>query len=219
MRSLVLSLALAFTAVTLSAQDWRGELEMVDSDLRSEHYAHARKWSIKLINSMCDRLGTGPDSMYTLATTVAYRAMAEKGLGKDAEADWYWHTALAMYPKLAKKDWKPYGEVGEWLSSHSDDLKPAESNDARPVAIKKIEPKCPLGAIEGGYYQPVTISAIIDADGNARIPRLISSTAAPTLIYAAMEALKQWQFQPASIDGAAVPMKYEVTVNFEPPRQ
>ena len=115
MRSLALSLVLALSAVTLSAQDWRGQLKMVDNDLRSERYAHARKWSIKLINSMCDHLGTGLDSMYTLATTVAYRAIAEKGLGRDAEADWYWHTALAMYPKLAKNDWKPYGEVGEWL--------------------------------------------------------------------------------------------------------
>ena len=89
MRRLLAVLVLAFAAAAASAQDWAGELKMIDNDLRTEHYAHARKWSIKMINSMCDHLGTGPDSMYTLALTTAYRAMAEAGLKKMDDADWY----------------------------------------------------------------------------------------------------------------------------------
>jgi hypothetical protein len=207
MRCLQLALAILVTAATVSAQDWRGELKMVDSDLRTEHYTHARKWSIKLINSMCDHLGTGQDAMYTLALTVAYRAMAEAGLQKLDEAHWYWHVALALYPKLAQNDWSTYGEVGKWVASQkeSDDLHIAEL------------PDCPLSAIVGAYYQPVTIAAIIDGDGSARCPRLISSTVAPTLIYAAFESLKQWQFQPGMVDGKPVPTSYQVTVNFKPP--
>lgn len=182
---------------------------MVDKDLRMGHYAHARKWSIKLINSMCDHLGTGADASYTLGLTVAYRALAEAGLQKTSEADWYWHVATSLYPDVAKRDWSAYGKIGEWATNHSDDLEISDSAVAIPV--KKTEPKCPLSAIQGAYYQPIRVGAVIDSEGNARYPTLVSQTNAPTLAYAAFEALHQWQFQ------AAAPVKYEVTVDFKPP--
>ena len=40
-----------------------------------------------------------------------------------------------------------------------------------------------------------------------------------TLVYAATEALKQWQFEPASVNGTAVATSYDVTIHFAPPRQ
>ena len=210
MKPLSLAFAIALAATTLAAQDWRGELKMVENDLRTEHYAHARKWSIKLINSMTDHLGTGPDAMYTLATAVAYRAMAEEGLQKSDEAQWYWHVATSLYPQMADKDWRSLGEVGEWFNAQKSADK--EAGDLPPaIAVKRTEPKCPLSAIQGAYYQPVTVGAVID-DGTARHPRLVSQTNAPTLIYAAFGALKQWEFEPANA-------RYQVTINFEPPAQ
>ncbi|HYS54158.1 MAG TPA: hypothetical protein VER58_10390 [Thermoanaerobaculia bacterium] len=204
-----LLLVFALTATTLSAQDWRGQLEMVENDLRTHHYGHARKWSIKLINSMTDHLGTGPDATYTLALTVAYRAMAEQGLKKPEEADWYWHVATNLYPKLADTDFTSLGEVGEWFAAKKRiDKIPGDLPSA--IVVRRIEPKCPLSAIQGAYYQPVTIGALI-SDGVARAPRLVSPSAAPTLVYAAFESLKQWQFEGSG--------KYEVTVNFAPPAQ
>ena len=210
MRSLFLALTVAIITTSLFAQNWRDELNMVDKDLRKQHYGHARKWSIKAINSMCDHLGTGRDAMYTLAIAVADRSMAEAGLKEFDDAHWYWHVALALYPKLAENDWKQYGEVGEWFATQKDDpaveLPPA-------VAIKKNEPKCPLSAVQGGYYQPVVVGAMIKDDGTPQCPRLVSPTAAPTLAYAAFESLKQFQFQ------AGTPAKYELTVDFKPPAQ
>jgi hypothetical protein len=41
----------------------------------------------------------------------------------------------------------------------------------------------------------------------------VKQTEAPTLAYAAFEALKKWEFQ------TAAPAKYEVTVDFKPPAQ
>jgi len=204
-----LFLVFALTATTLSAQDWRGQLKMVESDLRTEHYGHARKWSIKLINSMTDHLGTGPDATYTLALTVAYRAMAEQGLQKPEEADWYWHVATNLYPRLADNDFSNFGEVGAWFSAKKTVEKIADDLPA-VVPIKKSEPKCPLSAVQGAYYQPVTVGAVI-TDGVARYPRLVAPSTAPTLVYAAFESLKQWQFEGSG--------KYEVTMNFAPPAQ
>ena len=211
-RTLLLAVAIALLASTASAQDWRAQLKMVDQDLRTAHYAHARKWSIKLINSMSEHLGTGPNASYTMGLTVAYRALAEAGLQKKEDADWYWHVATALYPDIAKRDWTAYGAPGHWAANHTDgDFEISDAAVALPV--KKTEPKCPLSAIQGGYYQPVRVGAIIDGDGFAKWPTLVTSTNAPTLAYAAFEALKQWQFQ------AAAPVKYEVTVDFQPPAQ
>jgi hypothetical protein len=211
-RKATLALGMMLFATSAFAQDWAGLLKMVERDLRSENYRHARKWSIKLINSMSDNLGIGTDANYTMAVTVAYRAMAEAGLGKEDEADWYWHVATAMYPKLAEKDWSHLGTIGQWPSKYTAHLQPAEPDGAMAVAVRKRQPKCPRSAIQGAYYQPIKVGAVIDEEGNARCPSLVEPTEAPTLAYAAFEALKRWQFEKTQ------PSKYEVTVNFNPPR-
>jgi hypothetical protein len=209
-RKVALALGMMLFASSAVAQDWAGLLKMVERDLRSENYRHARKWSIKLINSMSDHLGTGTNANFTMATTVAYRAMAEAGLGKEDEADWYWHVATAMYPKLAEKDWSVLGTIGQWPSKYSAHVKPSDDG-ATAVAVRRHEPKCPLSAIQGAYYRPIRVGAVIDAEGNARCPSLVEPTEAPTLAYAAFEALKRWQFEKTQ------PARYEVTVNFNPP--
>ena len=197
------------------AQDWRGLLKETDRDLRRERYAEARKLSIKLINSMMDNLNSGKGQTYTLALTVAYRAVAEAGLQKYDEADWYWHVARALYPKF---DVTPYGEAGAWLAART--VCKYESTDApppeiqQPVCLNRREPKYPLGAVVGNVAQPITVRVLIDRDGTVRHPSLVTPTAAPTLVYAATEAVKKWQFQPASVDGQAIPMEFELTVNF-----
>ncbi|HEX9502658.1 MAG TPA: hypothetical protein VGA10_13485, partial [Thermoanaerobaculia bacterium] len=117
MKPLSLALAIALSATILAAQNWRDELKMVENDLHSQHYGHARKWSIKAINSMCDHIGTGRGASYTLALAVAYRAMAEQGLQKPEDAHWYWHVATDLYPPLADQDWSAFGEVGDWFSA------------------------------------------------------------------------------------------------------
>ena len=62
-------------------------------------------------------------------------------------------------------------------------------------------------------FIPVTVGAIVDADGRLHSPRLVSATNAPTLVYAAFESLKDFSFGPGD-----APSKYQVTVNFKPPK-
>ncbi len=212
------AIVLFFLATSTYAQDWKGMLEQTDRDLRAERYAQARKTSIKLINSMMDNLNHGNRAMYTLALTVAYRAVAEAGLQKYDEADWYWHVARSLYPKF---NVDPYGEAGVWLKEHSDEQ--VETTDAapnaiqQPVCLNRRDPKYPLGAVVGSIAAPIVVKVVIDKDGSVRHPRLVNTTAAPTLVYAATEAVKKWQFQPASVDGKACPMDFQLTVNFQVP--
>jgi TonB family protein len=217
MLSSVFVLAL-LAATPACAQDWKGLLGQTDRDLRAGRYHEARKTSIKLINSMMDNLNHGNPATYTLALTVAYRAVAEAGLRKYDEADWYWHVARALYPNF---NVEPYGEAGAWLREHSDekvDTTGASLADIRqPVCLNRRNPKYPLGAVAGSIAEPIMVRVIIDKDGAVRHPRLLNPTAAPTLVYAATEAMKKWQFQPASVDGKACAMDFELTVNFQMP--
>jgi TonB family protein len=222
---LLLALSLLLLTTSAFAQDWRGLLASTADDLQAQHYARARHTSIKLINSMMDTLNSGQAAGYTMGLTVAYRAIAEAGLGNYEEADWYRHVALAMSPQVASLDLRQFGEAGSWLaqretdapmaSASSDDAPVTVSNRQDPVCTRKRMPKYPLGAVLGRVGEPVTVHVLIDTDGTVRHPTVVTPSLAPTLIYAATEAVKQWQFQPAMIDGRPCPMEFDLTVNFQ----
>ncbi len=58
----------------------------------------------------------------------------------------------------------------------------------------------------------VTVDALIDANGRVTTMKVVSG---PSLLQqAAMDALKQWKYQPAMLDGKAVPMHLSVTIQF-----
>jgi periplasmic protein TonB len=58
----------------------------------------------------------------------------------------------------------------------------------------------------------VLIDALIDPAGHVTVMNVVSG---PTLLHqAAMDALKQWKYQPASLDGKPVPMRLTVTIRF-----
>ena len=221
--------ALLLISTSAFAQNWRGLLESTADDLQAQRYARARRTSIKLVNSMMDNLNTGQSASYTMALTVTYRALAEAGLGNYEEADWYRHVALAMSPHVAQLDMNQFGGAGAWFAAReSDPLPPSmasSSSDDAPVTVAaprqdpvctyKKMPKYPLGAVLGKVSAPVIVHVLIDSDGNVRHPAVITQSLAPTLVYAATEAVKQWQFQPAMIDGKASPMEFDLTVNFQ----
>lgn len=217
-----LAISLFLVATGALAQDWRGLLQSTRDDLEAQRYARARKTSIKLTNSMMDNLATGPDAAYTLALTVTYRAVAEAGLGNYDEADWYRHVALSMDSRVAQMDLTPFGEAGKWVAAKEPDPDGDDEPDAvrvsnlqDPVCTHKKLPRYPLGAVLGKVSEPVTVHVLIDKDGTVRHPAIMNPTLAPTLIYAATEAVKNWEFQPAMADGKACPMPFDLTVNFQ----
>jgi periplasmic protein TonB len=58
----------------------------------------------------------------------------------------------------------------------------------------------------------VKIDALIDANGHVTSTKVISG---PTLLHqAAVDALRKWKYQPATLDGEPVPMHLTVTLQF-----
>ena len=58
----------------------------------------------------------------------------------------------------------------------------------------------------------VRIDALVDENGKVSLMKVVSG---PTLLQqAAMDAIRQWKYQPATLDGKAVPMHLTVTLQF-----
>lgn len=78
--------------------------------------------------------------------------------------------------------------------------------------ISSVQPTYPALAKTQHISGSVTIDALIDASGRVTTMKVISG---PTLLQeAAKDALKQWKYQPANLDGKAVPMHVTVTIQF-----
>jgi TonB family protein len=78
--------------------------------------------------------------------------------------------------------------------------------------ISKVSPVYPALAKNQHVSGNVLVDALIDANGKVTTMKVVSG---PTLLHqAAMDALRQWKYQPATLDGKAVPMHLTVTLQF-----
>jgi protein TonB len=78
--------------------------------------------------------------------------------------------------------------------------------------ISSVPPAYPALARTQHVAGDVRIDALIDATGRVTTMKVV---AVPTLLQqAAMDALRQWKYQPATLDGKAVPMHLTVTLQF-----
>ena len=97
---------------------------------------------------------------------------------------------------------------------------PAAPDVALPVGgdvkqaklISTVRPTYPALARNQHVSGDVRVDALIDANGRVTTMKVVSG---PTLLHqAAMDALRQWKYQPASLDGKPVPMHLTVTIQF-----
>jgi TonB family protein len=78
--------------------------------------------------------------------------------------------------------------------------------------IGSVAPVYPMLAKNQHVSGDVRVDALIDANGRVTTMKVISG---PTLLQqAAMDALRQWRYQPAALDGKPVPMHLTVTLQF-----
>ena len=100
------------------------------------------------------------------------------------------------------------------------EFKPRQEGDAlrvggnikAPRKIKDVKPVYPPAAREAGINGVVIIEVKIGTDGRVEEGHVLKSI--PLLDEAALDAVKQWQFEPTLLNGAPVPIMMTVTVNF-----
>lgn len=81
-----------------------------------------------------------------------------------------------------------------------------------PVRIKEVPPIYPAIAKSAQVQGDVVIEATIDEGGKVADARVVKSV--PMLDQAALDAVKQWQYQPSLLNGVPTPVVMTVTVKF-----
>jgi TonB family protein len=85
-------------------------------------------------------------------------------------------------------------------------------NIQAPRKIKDARPVYPPDAREARVQGVVILEIIVDVDGTVKDPVVLRSI--PLLDQAALDTVRQWQYEPVMLNGVAVPVKMTVTVNF-----
>ena len=80
---------------------------------------------------------------------------------------------------------------------------------------RKVQPIYPAEARSMRLQGPVVLQAVIDEVGKVRNLRTVSGDS--VLARAAMDAVRQWRYQPYRLNGQPVEMPTEITVNFTLP--
>jgi len=83
-----------------------------------------------------------------------------------------------------------------------------------PVIVHRVEPDYPTLAVRMGLQGPVIVRCIIDRRGTVREITVLRSPH-EVLSTAAVEAIRQWQFQPGTLSGRPVDVIFNLTVIFD----
>jgi TonB family protein len=81
-----------------------------------------------------------------------------------------------------------------------------------PTVTRKVDPQHPIVAMQARVSGTVVLEVLVDERGNVADARVARSI--PLLDQAALDAVKQWQFRPATLKGEAVPVIVQVEMNF-----
>jgi TonB family protein len=81
-----------------------------------------------------------------------------------------------------------------------------------PTLIKRVDPVYPEAARKAGIQGIVLLEATTDEQGNVAAVRVLKSI--PELDQAAIDALKQWKYEPVIIEGKPKGVAFTVTINF-----
>lgn len=86
------------------------------------------------------------------------------------------------------------------------------SNMLEGSLIRRVQPVYPGPARIARVQGPVVLAAIISKDGTMQHVQLISGH--PMLVPAAIEAVRQWRYKPYILNGEAIEVETQITVNF-----
>jgi protein TonB len=80
--------------------------------------------------------------------------------------------------------------------------------------VHQTKPVYPAGAQAAGIEGTVLLKAVISIQGNLLGLVVLNTSVDPELAQAAMDAAKQWQYEPTLLNGVPVEVVTTITVNF-----
>ena len=218
-------------------ENWWERLQAADAQLQQGKWKKGQRKVESVFDDMEKKLIASEHTDMILGTASYLRALAHAGMGKIRDARWDYDTAVHLRPELDEADLAPYGKAGEALAAWRD-MKPeiqlsamipfpmsAKATDAsangregltKPRKIRAPRPEFPFAQRVGCNEGLVVLSGIIDTGGFVKLPKVLQA-ANPMLAFAALEAVREWRFDPATLDGKWVNVAYNLSVNFRQP--
>ena len=92
---------------------------------------------------------------------------------------------------------------------------PVGGNVQASKLIKKVDPVYPADLRQQGITGTVMVRAVISVTGEMLNPEVINTTVNPGLAQAALEAVRQWRYQPTLLNGQPVEVVTNIDVTFE----
>jgi TonB family protein len=152
---------------------------------------------------------------------LARVALAEAGSGQSDQALWDWAVANALAEGLfSDQDLRAFGDAGALLTGH-----PRRDPGKAPPGMS-VEPLGPgvegevkiqgeLPQLARGVWTPrewLRLEVVIDEQGRLRDPVVLSARSGEAA-YRALEAMRDWRFQPAKKRGQPVATLYTLVAN------
>jgi protein TonB len=122
--------------------------------------------------------------------------------------------ALALNPGAGGAGDFAAKTLGAGAASAADKLFSMSDLDQKPRPTHQPSPQYPPALRKRGVQGTVQIEFVVDARGNVLKPAVVKSVH-PELDRAALDAVKQWRFQPGMRGGQAVPIKTRAPVTFQ----
>lgn len=88
-------------------------------------------------------------------------------------------------------------------------------NIRAPRKVLDVRPVYPASMREAGLTAVVPLEAMIGPDGTVTSVRVVSAQMHPDFAIAAVDAVRQWKFQPTLLNGVAVEVVMTVTIRFD----
>ena len=95
---------------------------------------------------------------------------------------------------------------------HRPSLAVRSSQSQESLLIRQIKPMYPPLALQTRVQGPVVLQATIARNGSIEQLHVVSGH--PLLVRAAVEAVQQWRYRPYFLNGEAVEVETQITVNF-----
>jgi Gram-negative bacterial TonB protein C-terminal len=187
-------------------------LEKAYQQLTAKNWKGARKEVLGQLERVAEQSGKAP---HPAAVALALLALADAGTGQTGPAICRWDAAQSLDPTLSSTDLSAYGEAGAVLAAAQPVENPLPIDNQRMTPPKKLAGKPPgltLAAHRAGRGQLV-IEAVIDRDGQIRNPKPVQGAELGMGVMGA-NALCDWRFKPATLNGQPVDVIYQMTVTF-----
>lgn len=222
-------------AAARKLEEWRQELTKIESLILQGKSKKASWRGEKLTDEILHRVRSGEGIGAYLGTAYALRAVAAAELGDHQAAIWHWHVGLQLFPELKRFNVSKFGKAGTFLIDHplgtqaflggggalaalQGDMgsagQPTSAGVQAPRKIYAPSPVFPVGKLGGGNVSVVVV-AMIDTEGIPTHPRIVKADGEMTLVCAALEALRRYRFEPATLNGVPVEVAYNLVVNFK----